>query len=195
MVGHEADYDRFLASCAHQLPRRYHFHVLESYSDPVARLIQPTQMQSMIRMGLDRKDYQARAIDFDRPIHRLGHRDTAAIMALYSHYPDNFFEPYQLETGLYFGIRDEELGLCSIAGIHVISQDHDVAVIGNFVTHPEMRGCGLSTACTGQLLEALFDRVSLVALNVQSDNAPAIRMYSNFGFRENNVFFEGRTGP
>lgn len=112
---------------------------------------------------------------------------------LYEHYPDNFFEPYQLETGLYFGVRDEDIGLASIAGIHVVSESHDVAVIGNFVTHPERRGRGYASACTARLLSELFETVSLVALNVQEDNEPAQRMYRNFGFEENNVFYEGRT--
>jgi ribosomal protein S18 acetylase RimI-like enzyme len=131
----------------------------------------------------------------DVEVRRLGHRDTASIMKLYEHYPDNFFEPYQLETGYYFGVRDEDLGLASIAGIHVISEDHDVAVIGNFLTHPARRGRGLASACTERLLRELFDNVSLVALNVQEDNEPAVRMYGNFGFEQNNVFYEGRTTP
>jgi GNAT superfamily N-acetyltransferase len=193
LASQEANYDRFLAACTTHLPARYHFHVLQSHTDTVTTIIQPTLMQRMIRMGLQRTSYSARTGKSDIAVHHLGHRDTAAIMKLYAHYPDNFFEPYQLETGLYFGVRDEELGLSSIVGIHVISQEHDVAVLGNFVTHPERRGSGLSTACTATLLDALFERVSLVALNVQSDNEPAIRMYNNFGFSENNIFYEGRT--
>jgi len=141
---------------------------------------------------LERSNYKTRTTEHE--VERLGHRDTAAIMDLYQHYPDNFFEPYQLETGLYFGVRDEELGLSSIAGIHVFNEEHDVAVIGNFVTHPDRRGQGLATACTARLLDELFGRVSFVALNVQEDNAPAIKMYGNFGFEKNNIFFEGRVG-
>ena len=92
-------------------------------------------------------------------------------------------------------MRGEEGELLSIAGVHVISPEHDVAVIGNLITHPKARGRGLASACTGRLLDELFEDVSLVALNVQATNEHAIRLYTNFGFEPNNLFFEGRCGP
>lgn len=190
MVGHAPKIVDFLQSCRGVLPERFHFHILENYMGAVETVLHPSQAQPMFRMGLERADFVLPKTSL--PVERLGHRDTAAIMALYAHYPDNFFEPYQLETGLYFGIRDEDLGLVSIAGVHVVSEEHDIAVIGNLVTHSQMRGKGLATACTGRLLIELFERVSLVALNVQQENAPAIQMYRNFGFQSNNVFFEGQ---
>lgn len=191
MVGQEPDIENFLRDCAEVLPDRFHFHVLENHMQVVKSSLSPNEFKLMNRMGLDRSRFRLQ----QRPrgeVERLGHRDTAAIMELYAHYPDNFFEPYQLETGLYFGIRDESMGLVSIAGVHVVSEEHDVAVIGNLVTHAQMRGQGLATACTARLLEELFERVSFVALNVQQDNEPAIRMYQNFGFEFNNRFYEGQ---
>lgn len=194
VTGDTARMEELLRNCRGELPNRFHFHVLEEQMTQIRGVFEPTSYQRMIRMGLERSHYKPidstpiKAID----VERLGHRDTLAIMDLYQHYPDNFFEPYQLETGLYFGVRDPDGGLTSIAGIHVISEEHDVAVIGNFVTHPHHRGKGLATACTGRLLDELFPRVSFVALNVQEDNFPAIRMYSNFGFEKNNFFYEGR---
>lgn len=190
MAGNAPEIEEFLRDSAEVLPDRFHFHVLENHMTPVRSSLAPSEVKAMHRMGLDRANYK-RYGDTSRVV-RLGHRDTAAIMELFAHYPDNFFEPYQLETGLYFGIRDPELGLVSIAGVHVVSEEHDVAVIGNLVTHREMRGQGLATACTARLLEELFERVSLVALNVQQDNEAAIRMYRHFGFEFNNVFFEGQ---
>lgn len=195
MVGTEPNFAELLNGVKKKLPRRFHFHVLEDQMDTVRDVFEPPISQRMIRMGLRRDAWTGRTTntsnDFD--VRRLGHRDTASIMKLYEHYPDNFFEPYQLETGYYFGVRDEALGLASIAGIHVISEDHDVAVIGNFVTHPARRGRGLASACTKRLLQELFEDVSLVALNVQEGNEPAVRMYEKFGFQQNNVFYEGRT--
>jgi len=196
MTGTEPDFEALLTGVRPHLPDRFHFHVLEEQMDVLERVYSTTgEVQPMFRMGLTRQAYteqverRARA---DVDVERLGHRDTAAIMSLYEHYPDNFFEPYQLETGLYFGVRDEDLGLASIAGIHVVSEEHDIGVVGNFVTHPSRRGKGLASACTSRLLDELFERVSFAALNVQKDNAPAIKMYGNFGFEQNNVFFEGR---
>ncbi len=190
MVGTKPNFQEFLVDAKDHLPERFHFHVLEHHIDTVRHVFDCTDTMRMHRMGLEKEDYQP--LDSTEDVERLGHRDTAAIMELYEHYPDNFFEPSQLETGLYFGIRDGNGGLQSIAGVHVVSEEYDVAVIGNLVTHPSARGQGLATRCTGQLLDELFDRVSLVALNVQDDNKPAIKMYENFGFEENNVFWEGR---
>lgn len=172
------------------LPKRFHFHVLEEQMGALKATYSPEGATRMIRMGQDRALYKATTID--ERVERLGHRDTGAIMELYSHYPDHFFEPYQLETGLYFGIRDEEEALMSIAGVHVVSETHDVAVIGNLVTHSSHRGKGLATLCTARLIAELFERVSLLALNVGEENTVAIKLYENLGFRANNVFYEGR---
>lgn len=188
----DLDARTFFASCVGVLPKRFEFHIISEQLGPFREVCEVTTYQKMHRMGLTRGDY--RRIDVPRgvEVERLGHRDTAAIMELYGHYPDHFFEPYQLETGLYFGVRDPQRGLVSIAGIHNVSAAHDVAIVGNLVTHPDARGRGLATACTSRLLDALFERVSFVALNVQCNNEPAIRMYANFGFEPNNIFFEGR---
>ncbi|MEM1350639.1 MAG: GNAT family N-acetyltransferase, partial [Myxococcota bacterium] len=171
------------------VPERHHFHVIGDQMSAVREHFNVTSCQKMHRMGLERANYVRR--QGDPRVVRLGHRDTAAIMELYAHYPDHFFEPYQMESGLYFGVRDDD-HLVSIAGVHVLNVEHDVAVIGNLVTHPDARGQGFATACTGRLLDELFERVSFVALNVQAQNTPAIRMYTNFGFGPNNIYFEGR---
>lgn len=193
IVGPEARFEDMIRECRPVLPDRFHFHVQEDQMHAVKGIFEPTTYQKMHRMGLERSHYKpSREAFAPVQVERLGHRDTLAIMDLYQHYPDNFFEPYQLETGYYFGVRDEDLGLASIAGIHVFSAEHDVAVIGNFVTHPERRGRGLASACTAKLLDSLFERISFVALNVQEGNAPAVKMYSNFGFEKNNEFYEGR---
>lgn len=189
-AGHHDQLPQFLETCRTFLPRRFHFHVLEDQMEPLERLFQVRSCQRMQRMGLERA--VAKLPQHDGRVERLGHRDTAAIMALYAHYPDHFFEPYQLETGLYFGVRDPKLGLVSIAGIHSVNPHDNIAVIGNLVTHPEARGQGLAKACTGALLFELFEQVSSVALNVQTDNMAAIRVYESFGFSPNNIFYEGR---
>lgn len=191
MVGAETSFESLLRECRDHLPDRFHFHVGEERMTIVKGIFEPTSYERMIRMGLERGSYERPKLT-NGQVDRLGHRDTASIMDLYQHYPDHFFEPYQLETGLYFGVRDPSVGLASIAGIHVFSEEHDVAVIGNFVTHPARRGAGLASACTARLLDALFEKVSFVALNVQEGNEPAIGLYSKFGFEKNNVYYEGR---
>jgi len=189
-VGSVRGFSTLIRKCRTALPSRFHFHLMEQHLPTVEDTYELADVREMNRMGLHRSDYKSKGRD--SRVRRLGHGDTAAIMRLYEHYPDNFFEPTQLETGLYFGVDGDDGELVSIAGVHVVSQEYDVAAIGNLVTHPEARGQGLATACTGRLLDELFERVSLVALNVCRDNSPAISVYDNFGFEQNSTFWEGR---
>ncbi len=190
----DKDAHQFFLACQSYLPKRFEFHVINENMSAFREIYSIASCQKMHRMGLDRSHYKPNPeLYANVKVERLGHRDTAAIMELYQHYPDHFFEPYQLESGLYFGVRSTtDNSLLSIGGIHNISPEN-VSIIGNLVTHPQARGKGLATAITARLLDELFERVSFVALNVQFNNNPAIRMYTNFGFGPNNVFYEGRS--
>ena len=190
LSGNGEGLEEFLEDTRSVVPDRFHYHVLEEQFPALQAVYETESAETMLRMGLERDDFAPP--ERDRRVERLGHRDTAAIMALYEHYPDNFFEPYQLETGFYFGIRNERGRPVSMGGVHVISEDYDVAVIGNLVTHAEYRGQGLATKVTARLVEELFERVSMLALNVGRDNPHAVKLYENFGFEANNVFYEGR---
>ncbi len=189
-IGSEVGVEALLKDCRDGILERFHFHVTRPHLETLKQQFDLHQLRKMRRMGLHRSKYDnprdARAV------RRLDHGDTAAIMRLYEHYPDNLFEPSQLETGYYFGVDDGTGELLSIAGVHVVSEDYDVAAIGNLVTHPQARGQGYATACTGRLLDELFEEVSLVALNVREDNSPAISVYTSFGFQQNTTFWEGR---
>lgn len=189
-IGSEVGVETLLTNCSSELPDRFHFHVTRPHLETLREDYELDHTRQMRRMGLHRSRHD-NAQD-DRHVRRLDHGDTAAIMKLYEHYPDNLFEPTQLETGYYFGVDGDDGDLLSIAGVHVVSEDYDVAAIGNLVTHPEARGQGYATACTGRLLDELFEQVSLVALNVREDNSPAISVYTSFGFQQNSTFWEGR---
>lgn len=145
-------------------------------------------LRRMHRMGLTAAEFQDPG-DRGVQVDVLSHRDTAGILQLYRHWRDNFFEPYQLESGLYFGVR-EGGELVSIAGVHNVSEKFDIAAIGNLVTHPDHRGKGYAIACTAALLRAVFERVGNVTLDVQENNEPAKRTYERFGFVRRGDFFE-----
>ncbi len=189
-VGSEVGVETLMTNCRDRLPDRFHFHVTDPHLETLQNRYELNHLRNMRRMGLHRSKYDNPRDG--RHVRRLDHGDTAAIMQLYEHYPDNLFEPSQLETGYYFGVDDGDGSLLSIAGVHVVSVEYDVAAIGNLVTHPGARGQGYATACTGRLLDELFEEVSLVALNVREDNSPAISVYTSFGFQQNTTFWEGR---
>jgi len=113
---------------------------------------------------------------------QLDAQDKGEIFEFYSSaYPDNWFDVRMLETGQYFGIR-ENGRLASIAGIHVYSPKYKVAALGNIATLPECRGKGLGTKVTAALCRNLLRTVDIIGLNVKSDNADAIRCYQKLGF-------------
>ncbi len=186
--GPALDVESLLVASAGDLPRRFYCHVRPEHRDPFGLFYELDELREMVRMGLTRDAFQPTSDTSD--VEPLSHRDTGAIMRLYQHYPDNFFEPAQLDTGLYFGVRDGD-DLVSVAGIHVLNGKHDIAAIGNIVTHSARRGEGLATRCVGRLLDALFERVSSVALNVQADNDAARHCYRKFGFTDRYRFYEG----
>ncbi len=178
---------------AHALPRRFFASMALDHLPAFQALYNVESLRQMQRMALDADAFVAPEEDLSEVV-PVGHADTASLMALYRHYPDHFFEPYQLEQGLYFGIRRGEQ-LVSVAGVHVVSEEWDVAAIGNVVTHPAHRSQGLSRRCTARLLQSLFERVSLVTLNVARENDAARRVYLRLGFTDRFRYLEGPVQP
>lgn len=145
----------------------------------------------MLRMMLRKDAFATQSADQASQAVQLSHKDTGDIMQVYAHWPDHFFEPFQLETGLYFGARADDGALASIAGIHNISEESGIAAIGNLVTHPGYRGLGFAKVCTASLLRETFQRVDAITLDVEEGNEPAVRTYQHFGFERVGAFYEG----
>jgi GNAT superfamily N-acetyltransferase len=112
----------------------------------------------------------------------LSSHDLPDILSLYERsYPGNWFDPRMLETGYYFGLRQENQ-LASIAGVHVYSPTYRVASLGNITTDPAYRGHGFGRAVTARLCQSLLKTVDHVGLNVKADNRAAIYLYQQLGF-------------
>ena len=176
-----------------ELPGRFYVHILGDHMAAVQSYYRVDDLRYMVRMGLAREDYahpEPAAASQLPEVTPITHADTAALMSLYRYYPDSFFEPYQLEGGFYCGMR-EGARLLSVAGTHVFSETYDVACLGNVVTHPDHRRKGYSRKCTSVLLDKLFERVSLVALNVRKDNDAARGVYRALGFHDHVKYLEG----
>ena len=101
-----------------------------------------------------------------------------------------FFEPYMIERWPYAGIREHGRLVCA-AGVHVYSERFRVAALGNIATRPDYRGRGLAGAATARVCLELRDRVDHIGLNVQAQNAAAIRCYEGLGFRPVCRYVEG----
>ncbi len=176
-------------SVREQLPRRFYGHIMKPHLGSLHPHYRVDEMRSMLRMGLHRDDFSPPSSVANGVI-GIGHPDTAELMELYRYYPDNFFEPYQLDCGYYVGVRKEG-ALISVAGTHIVSEAADLAVLGNIVTHPQWRSKGYSTRCTLKILRRLFERVSLVALTVRDGNDAARRVYERLGFTAHMKYLEG----
>ncbi|MBA3974273.1 MAG: hypothetical protein C0504_08670 [Candidatus Solibacter sp.] len=101
------------------------------------------------------------------------------------------FAPYQLETGLFRGIRRGR-ELVAVAGVHVASREEGVAALGNIFTRPDCRGQGLAQIATSAVALAVRRAgVETIGLNVETSNTAAIHAYEHIGFRTRFSYFEG----
>jgi ribosomal protein S18 acetylase RimI-like enzyme len=115
------------------------------------------------------------------------------INKVYADYPGNWFEPSQLDSGLYFGTYADGQ-LVSIAGTHVLAPAEGVAVLGNIATVTGARRHGCASACTAGLIDALAALgCETLALQVAIDNSNAIACYRNMGFRFREVVLQSRS--
>jgi GNAT superfamily N-acetyltransferase len=180
----------------HALPGSAHIHLMPEHLAILDRAFHLERLRPMVRMALTAGAFVPAPTGDNGepygPVERLGHRDTGEIMQLFTHYPDSFFEPHQLSSGHYFGIRPGGGPLIAVAGVHVVSRHEGIAALGNIVTHPDHRGRGLSTRLTSHLVSSLIaDGIELLALNVERKNHSALKVYEKLGFREHCTYLEG----
>ena len=127
-----------------------------------------------------------------RDVLSLSEADLQDIEALYrDSYPENWFDPCMLRTGKYFGVRKNGK-LVSIAGIHVFSEQYQVAALGNITTHPLWRGKGFGAKVTARVCQSLIQSglIKTIGLNVKTNNLAAIPCYQKLGFNKSFDFNE-----
>jgi ribosomal protein S18 acetylase RimI-like enzyme len=140
----------------------------------------------MVRMWVDR----ARFRPYPADVRRLLPIEIGELNRLYQLGFASWLPSSAIAEGVYYGIR---VGgkLVAAAGTHVISPKARLAVVGNVLTHIDYRGRGYATAVTGAVTADLLRTCDQVALNVRSDNPPALQAYRRLGFAEH-VRFEER---
>lgn len=163
------------------LPLRFYAHLSPEARDALTPhyILEPYGLH--LKMALTNPD-QLAGIN-TTAVERLSLAAVDELQAFYAHsYPGNWFDPRMLETGQYFGMRDDNGTLLSVAGVHVYSADQRVAALGNITTLPSARGRGLATTVTAALCRSLLHTVDLIGLNVRADNAAAVACYRRLGF-------------
>jgi GNAT superfamily N-acetyltransferase len=140
----------------------------------------------MVRMWVDRARFRPYPADVGKllPI-EIGELNRLYQLGFASWLPSS-----AIADGVYHGIR---VGgrLVAAAGTHVVSAEARLAVVGNVLTHIDYRGRGYATAVTGAVTAELLRTCDQVALNVRSDNPPALQAYRRLGYAEH-VRFEER---
>ena len=167
----------------------------ESFLPAVASRFPVEWSRLVHRMSLAPEAFSPRG--GDTGVEPLDEQHEAEIRALYEdgretgEEPD-FFMRSQLQDGIFYGVRDEGR-LIAAGGTHLYSRDESVGAIGNVYTHRSHRGRGCAAAVTSAVARGLIDRgTRIIALNVRSQNAAAIRVYERLGFRFHARFVEGR---
>ena len=192
--GSSAGVAAILAGHVDDLPQRAHVHMAPDHLAILDQHFTLERLRPMVRMGMRAAEMacaDAPSLAGYRGIETLSHRDTGDIMELSQHYPDSFFEPHQLSTGHYYGVRTEAGQLVAVAGVHIVSRTDRLAALGNIVSHPEHRGRGLSTRVTAHLCRELArEGIDLFALNVERKNTSAMRVYENLGFVDHCTYVE-----
>jgi RimJ/RimL family protein N-acetyltransferase len=140
----------------------------------------------MVRMWVDR----ARFRPFPADVRKLLPVEIGELNRLYQLGFASWLPSSAIAEGVYYGVR---VGgkLVAAAGTHVISPTAKLAVVGNVLTHIDYRGRGYATAVTGAVTAELLRTCDQVALNVRSDNPPALQAYRRLGYVEH-VRFEER---
>lgn len=116
----------------------------------------------------------------DPAIRQLQHTDAAAARAfMRSHYPRTIFSEWMLD--LPFVALEEHGELTATAG--TIAVQGELALVGNFLTHPAHRGRGAARRLAMHLASLLAQSgIQTVVLVTTDDNPAACRAYEAAGF-------------
>ena len=116
----------------------------------------------------------------DGAVRQLGPADADAVSAfMTAHHPRSIFSDWMLS--LPFMVLEEHGDIVATAG--TIAIQNDLAVIGNFLTHPDHRGRGAARRLASHLAASLGQAgVRTVLLVTTEDNAAACRAYEAAGF-------------
>ncbi|MHA1928459.1 MAG: GNAT family N-acetyltransferase [Candidatus Thorarchaeota archaeon] len=116
---------------------------------------------------------------------RLSMNDAKELKTLYGISNTPAWTPNALELGPFFGVRNSNDEIVSVAGVHYLTPC--CSEIGNIATHPDYRKKGYASRCTVAVAEELFKKVPLVVIHYFADNKSAQRLYEKMGFVFSNV--------
>ncbi len=133
----------------------------------------------MLRMWVDRATFRP----YPANVARLLPVEIGDLNRLYQLGFASWLPSSAIAEGVYYGVRSNGK-LIAAAGTHVVSADAKLAVVGNVLTHADLRGRGYAKATTSAVTADLLRFCDQVVLNVRADNPPAIAAYRRLGYQE-----------
>jgi GNAT superfamily N-acetyltransferase len=166
-------------------PRDAYLLGTESLDEAVADLYELERPVTLHRMVVDASTFRP----FAGPAERLAPADVDSLNHLYQLGFRSGFPSSVLDDGVYYGVwvRGQ---LVSAAGTHVINAHEGIAVVGNVMTHLDYRGHDFAKMVTSAVTAELLERVGDVALNVHTDNFPAVAAYERLGYERHCLLSE-----
>ncbi len=175
--------DNLLEELLPVLPDRFYCHFQVEYRPIFLRRFIDEPLGTHYKMKLESPVGHRLNSSSDR-IARLDLSNSKELKDLYNRsYPGNYFDVRLLNTKKYFGYFDGGR-IIAASGVHVYSDEYNIAVLGNIATDPGHRNRGLATEVTSQLVGELVSEGRLVMLNVGAANHPAIKCYRKLGFEK-----------
>jgi GNAT superfamily N-acetyltransferase len=159
-------------------PRDAYFQATDAHEAVMRSLYELEAPTAMLRMVVDRETFAP----FAGPAERLVPADIEDLNRLYQLGFRTGFPTSVLSDGIYFGVRARGR-LVSAAGTHVINPREGMGVVGNVMTHTDFRGHDFAKMVTSAVTAELLRRLPDVALNVHTDNDPAVAAYARLGYR------------
>ena len=98
-------------------------------------------------------------------------------------------DPSELPLAICLAENDRHIGNCGLVGI---DRDNRTATLGIFIGEEDCRGRGFGAEALRLLCRYAFDELDLrkIRLDVQAENAAALRTYERLGFRREGLLRE-----
>lgn len=119
----------------------------------------------------------------DLTFHELHDGDDATLISTFGHAHNPAFEgfPGHGQATLWLAVRDDAGELLALGGVHELASG--IPHLSGIVVHTAYRGRGWGRALTAELTRRAIEEAGVSTLGVYSDNAPALRLYAQLGYR------------
>lgn len=184
-------FESLLTEMLDLLPNQFFCHFQRGHRSILESAFIEQPLGSFNKMKLESFVPAKQSLDSKEQLITLTTEHTDQLLAFFQQaYPNNYFDPMMLATNRYIGLIKNEK-IVAVAGVHAISDEHNIAVLGNIATLPEERGNGYSQAVTSHLVALLVKEEKMITLNVSMQNPSAIHVYEKLGFVRTHEYEEG----